>query len=93
MHTDGVKIKELRKSMGLTQVEFAKSIGITQSFLSSVENGHFNVSKSVAMLIDIKYRNNIKPVEAVEIDISDTYEGENLYRDEPIPPRKSSEKI
>lgn len=90
MHTDGAKIKKLRKSMGLTQVEFAKSIGLTQSFLSGVENGRFNISKSVAMLIDIKYGNNIKPVEAVEIDISDTYEGENVYRDEHIPPRKLS---
>lgn len=93
MYTDGVKIKELRKSKGLTQVEFAKSVGITQSFLSAVENGHCNISKSVAMLIDIKFGKNIKPVEAVEIEIGNTYEGENVYRDEPIPPRKLSRKL
>ena len=90
MYTDGEKIKELRKSKGLTQVEFAKSVGITQSFLSAVENGHCNISKSVAMLIDIKFGNNIKPVEAIEIDVSDIYEDENVYRDEPILPRKVS---
>lgn len=84
MYTDGIKIKELRKSIGLTQVEFAKSIGITQSFLSGVENGRFNISKSVAMLIDIKFGNNIKPVEAVKIDISDICEDESTYCDERI---------
>lgn len=87
MQTNGAKIKELRKSKGLTQVEFAKAVGITQSFLSAVENRHCNMSKSVAMLIDIKFGNNIKPVEAVDIDISDTYKGKKVYRDEPIPSR------
>lgn len=55
MYKNGAKIKELRKSKGLTQAEFAKSIGITQSFLSAVEHGRCNISKSVAMLIDIKF--------------------------------------
>ena len=94
MQVNGAKIRELRESLGLTQKKFAKAVGITQSFLSLVETGYCNnMANSVVMLIDIKFGANelahqiIEPVEAVEIEINDIYEGENVYRDIPIPKR------
>lgn len=35
--TPGQRIRQVRTSLGLTQVEFAKAIGITQPFLANVE--------------------------------------------------------
>lgn len=41
----GQMIKDLRKSGNpLTQAEFAKKIGITQTYLSQIEKGHKNPS-------------------------------------------------
>lgn len=36
----GQGIKELRKRSNIRQIELAKSIGITQSYLSGIENGN-----------------------------------------------------
>lgn len=35
--TKGQRIAEVRKQVGLTQVQFAEMIGVTQPFLASVE--------------------------------------------------------
>lgn len=35
----GKKVKELRKSLGLSQVEFSKIIGISRSYLGDIETG------------------------------------------------------
>lgn len=42
MNSIGIKVKELRKKAELTQIDFAKRIGITQGYLSSVEKGDVN---------------------------------------------------
>jgi transcriptional regulator with XRE-family HTH domain len=34
----GMVIKEKRKGLGLNQVEFSQEVGITQTFLSQIEN-------------------------------------------------------
>ncbi len=34
----GMVIKEKRKGLGLNQVEFSQAVGITQTFLSQIEN-------------------------------------------------------
>ena len=94
MQVNGEKIRELRKSLRLTQIEFARAIGIQQSYLSLVENGYCsNMSEPVVRLIGIKFggseiaRQIIKPVEAVEIEIDNIFNGEDVYRDEPIQQR------
>ena len=51
----GKRIKELRKKKGLSQAEFAKTVGISQPHLSRVENGYENISKSVQELITIRF--------------------------------------
>lgn len=40
-----VNIAKLRKSLGLTQSEFCKKIGLSQSYLSELENGKKNLYK------------------------------------------------
>lgn len=46
-----LKIKELRRDLNMTQVEFSELIGCTQAALSTYENG--NVSPSLDTLISI----------------------------------------
>jgi len=51
----GKRIKELRTNNNLNQKEFAESIGITQSTLSSYENGNAMPSNDVLVEIATKY--------------------------------------
>lgn len=41
------RIKELRKSSGLTQNEFGKKIGISNTAVSKLENGENNVTEQI----------------------------------------------
>ncbi|QUH21462.1 helix-turn-helix domain-containing protein [Alkaliphilus sp. B6464] len=40
----GLRVKELRKQLGLTQAEFAKKANISRTYLSDVENNRYNPS-------------------------------------------------
>lgn len=40
-------IKNLRSELQLSQVEFADKIGVTQSYISQIENGKVDVSLSL----------------------------------------------
>ena len=51
----GQRIKLLRSGLKLNQTTFAESIGITQSTLSSYENGNVVPSTDVLLTIAIKY--------------------------------------
>ena len=42
-----VKVRELRKNMGMSQREFAKLVGKPQSTIARIENGSMNVSTKV----------------------------------------------
>ncbi len=46
-----VLLRGLRHREGLTQVEFARKIGVTQANLSAMENGRCNVRKEIAKRI------------------------------------------
>jgi len=56
----GALLKGLRTREGLTQINFAKKIKVTQANLSNMENGRRPIGKTVAMrigkLFDIDYR-------------------------------------
>ncbi len=45
------RIKELRNSLGISQVEFGKRLGVTKQCISNWENG--NIQPSIDMLIKI----------------------------------------
>lgn len=54
----GVLLRGLRVREGLSQVEFAKKIGVTQTNLSKMENGTrsvgMTVAKRIAKIFDVK---------------------------------------
>jgi DNA-binding XRE family transcriptional regulator len=56
----GVLLKGVRHREGLSQVEFAKRIGVTQSDLSKLERGKRTIGKTIAKRIadefDVDYR-------------------------------------
>lgn len=54
-----LRIKELRESLGLSQSEFAKSVGTTQTTLSSYENTNKTPSLEIVKAIAEKYNVSI----------------------------------
>ena len=49
--TIGERIKELRKSLGLTLEEFGKKLGVGKSAISNIENGSRNLTDQMALSI------------------------------------------
>ena len=43
-HISGQDVKELRKSLGMTQKEFAHLLGVSQSMVSKWESEYYNFS-------------------------------------------------
>lgn len=54
----GQRIKELRKAVNMTQMDFAKKIGINQKHLSQVENGVANISRHLLSAIAAEFGAN-----------------------------------
>ena len=52
MNKIGLKFKWKRKSLGLTQSEFSRLLGIAQGYLSDVENGVKIPSDSLLLLFE-----------------------------------------
>ncbi|MBA2648458.1 MAG: helix-turn-helix transcriptional regulator [Legionella sp.] len=56
----GVLLKGLRSREGLSQIEFAKKINITQTNLSAIENGRRTIGKElakrIAEIFEVDYR-------------------------------------
>ena len=52
MHKIGLKFKLKRGSLGLTQSEFSELLGITQGYLSDVENGVKIPSDTLLLLFE-----------------------------------------
>ena len=50
------KIKEIRKALGMNQVKFGDTIGISQRFLSDLEKGSKTPSKSLSLLLKKLYQ-------------------------------------
>lgn len=76
----GERIKEIRKNLKLTQGQFSKESGISQSHLSSIENGKDNPSTTLIKLISIKYNiseswliSGIGSFDTVQNDYSNKY--------------------
>ncbi len=51
----GQRIKQIRKEKGLNQKKFAKSIGISQNYLSQIENDKFKPAQPLLISIEYKF--------------------------------------
>lgn len=49
--TQGERIKEVRKSLGLTLEKFGEKIGVTKVAISNLENGHRNLTEQMTKSI------------------------------------------
>jgi transcriptional regulator with XRE-family HTH domain len=50
MHLDGkigLKIKQARLRTGLSQTKVAEQVGLSQQYLSGIENGHYSIDVSL----------------------------------------------
>ena len=47
------KLKETRKTLGLSQSELAKMVGVSRNTISSIEVGQFNPSAKLALILCI----------------------------------------
>ena len=52
MNKTGLKFKLRREGLGLTQSDFSKLLGITQGYLSDVENGLKIPSDTLLLLLE-----------------------------------------
>lgn len=81
------RIFEARKHLGLTQKEFAREIGVSQSYLSEVENK--KGKPTIEMIIGIANRfpgisrdwllTGFPPIDAVDRGVTDGLDGDALY--------------
>jgi transcriptional regulator with XRE-family HTH domain len=55
----GSRIKEIRKSLNLKQVEFSKELNISNSTLSEIERGNINPSIDFVIRLSIKFNVNL----------------------------------
>ena len=55
----GRRIRELR-GFDITQSEFAQRIGISQSYLSTVEHGHVEVGAEVLLAISKEFEKSLE---------------------------------
>jgi predicted transcriptional regulator len=65
---DLIELRQMRKIIGLTQVELAQRVGISQSMIAKIENGALNPSYDVVRriyqtLYSIEHRNQTKAYE------------------------------
>lgn len=56
--TQGERIKEVRKSLGLTLEKFGEKIGVTKVAISNLENGHRNLTEQMAKSVCREYNVN-----------------------------------
>lgn len=57
--TQGERIKEIRKALGLTLDKFGERVGVKKSALSSLENGRTNLTDQLSLSICREY--NVNP--------------------------------
>ena len=63
------RIKELRKSSGVTQDELAKALAVTRQTIISLENERYNASLVLAHRIARYFGKNIEDIFIFEEDI------------------------
>ncbi len=76
MLTINDRVKVLRKSLNLTQIEFGKKIAIAQGYLTNIENGYREVTDKIIKLICLEFKVN---EEWLRSGIGDMYEQKNEF--------------
>ena len=66
------KIKAMRKILGMNQVKFADTLGISQGFLSDLEKGSKTPSKSLSLLLKKLYQDQDVKFEKKVLLINET---------------------
>ena len=56
--TQGDRIRELRKRLGLTLEKFGKTLGVGKTAISNIENGNRNLTEQMALSICREFRVN-----------------------------------
>ena len=75
------KIKEMRKALGMNQVKFGDTIGISQGFLSDLEKGSKTPSKSLSLLLKKLYQDQDVKFEKKVLLINETASQSNSQND------------
>ena len=75
------KIKEIRKALGMNQVKFGDTIGISQGFLSDLEKGSKTPSKSLSLLLKKLYQDQDVKFEKKVLLINETASQSNSQND------------
>ena len=71
-----IRIKELRISTGLNQVDFAKKLNVTKQSVSNWENG--NIQPSIDMLVKIAKVFSVSADYLLGLDVRSTIDVSNL---------------
>lgn len=75
--TPNERIKELRKSLKLSQEQFGESLGLTKSGISNIENGSRNVTDKHIKLLSVAFHANENWIRTGEgamfYEVADTY--------------------
>ena len=71
----------MRKALGMNQVKFGDTIGISQGFLSDLEKGSKTPSKSLSLLLKKLYRDQDVKFEKKVLHINETASQSNSQND------------
>lgn len=82
MNTMGIKIKNLRKAMGFTQLDIAKHVGVSKSTVSHWECGEVEVISSDS-LIKLAAKLNVQPESLTTGSYAKTIS--NIFRGNTLP--------
>ena len=75
------KIKQMRKALGMNQVKFGDTLGISQGFLSDLEKGSKTPSKSLSLLLKKLYQDQDVKFEKKVLLINETASQSNSQKD------------
>ncbi|MBB6326936.1 MULTISPECIES: helix-turn-helix domain-containing protein [Algoriphagus] len=71
--TENQRIKIIRKFLGMTQVDFGASIGLTQAGYSDIERGKNNVSGKIKIMLKQVHQVNLAWLESGDGEMIDTF--------------------
>ncbi|WP_439490514.1 helix-turn-helix domain-containing protein [Algoriphagus sp.] len=70
--TENQQLKIIRKFLGMTQVDFGASIGLTQAGYSDIERGKNNVSGKIKIMLKQVHKVNLAWLESGEGEMIDS---------------------